>query len=84
MMGRSFCKTCGCRVFWLSDDEAEVMLGSLDDAPGDIVPEYELWIGRREEWMGSLHWADQFSHDREPREPATEKTMPGVRQQPDP
>jgi uncharacterized protein YidB (DUF937 family) len=64
--GRSFCKDCGGRVFSVTDAEAEIMLGSLDQAPGELIPEYELWVGRREEWMHELPWAVQFQHDREP------------------
>ena len=41
------------------------MLGALDLAPSDIVPGYELWIGRREPWLMDLQWAEQFEHDRE-------------------
>jgi hypothetical protein len=63
--GRSFCKNCGGRVFSVTDAEAEIMLGSLDQAPGELIPEYELWVGRREEWMQALPWAVQFQHDRE-------------------
>ena len=51
---RSFCPVCGARIAWLRDGEAEIMLGSLDDAPTGIVPEHELWTGRREEWMPPL------------------------------
>jgi len=73
--GRSFCPNCGSRVASLRDDEAEIMLGSLDIAPGDFIPGYELWIHRREPWLMDLPWADQFEHDREPPPndaPATE------------
>ena len=62
--GRSFCPTCGSRVVHLSDAEAEVMLGSLDEAPTDLIPSYELWTPRRERWMHPLPWADQFQRDR--------------------
>jgi hypothetical protein len=62
--GRSFCPKCGSRVTSLSADEAEVMVGSLDEAPSDLAPEYELWIKRREGWMQRLPWADQFNEDR--------------------
>ena len=63
--GRSFCKACGSRLVSLTDDEAEVMLGSLDAAPSGLVPQYELWIGRREGWLHALPWAKQFAHDRD-------------------
>jgi hypothetical protein len=82
--GRSFCLYCGGRVYSLRDDEAEIMLGSLDQAPGDIAPGDEFWIGRREEWMEALPWADQFQHDREsPVQPAAEEPPPDTQQQSD-
>lgn len=81
--GRSFCTTCGSRVASLRDDEAEIMIGSLDDPPSDLIPEYELWIGRREIWLNALPEAVQFSKDREdsdsaspPRRPGDDEPMP--------
>lgn len=62
---RSFCPTCGGRIAWVDDKEAEVMIGSLDIAPSDLAPQYELWIGRRETWLHALPGTRQFSHDRE-------------------
>jgi hypothetical protein len=62
---RSFCLTCGSRVTSVREDEAEVMIGSLDQVPTDLTPEYELWIGRREHWLQALPWATQFDHDRD-------------------
>ena len=62
--GRSFCPTCGSRIVHLRSDEAEVMVGSLDDGPSELIPEYELWIGRREPWLMACAWADQYDHDR--------------------
>jgi hypothetical protein len=64
--GRSFCPTCGSRVFAFSAGEAEIMVGSLDEAPSGQLPGYELWTTRREEWLQALPWADQFERDREP------------------
>jgi hypothetical protein len=61
---RSFCLACGSRIAWLRDGEAEITLGSLDDAPTGIVPEYELWTGRRQDWMNPLPWAEQLDQDR--------------------
>ena len=61
---RQFCPQCGSRIAWLRDHEAEIMLGSLDVAPTDLVPEYELWVVRREDWMHALPWAAQFDGDR--------------------
>lgn len=61
---RGFCPTCGSRVAYLFDDEAEIMLGTLDDGPSDLVPEYELWIPRREPWLKPIEGAHQFNRDR--------------------
>ena len=41
------------------------MIGSLDEAPTDLRPEYELWIRRRENWVLPLPWASQFDGDRD-------------------
>jgi hypothetical protein len=62
--GRSFCPECGSRIVHLRADEAEILIGSLDDPPSDIVPEYEVWTCRRESWMHALPWAEQFDRDR--------------------
>jgi hypothetical protein len=48
----------------VSEDEVEVMIGSLDQAPTELRPEYELWIGRRESWLNALPSAAQFDKDR--------------------
>ena len=59
--------------------------GPLDQAPGDVPPEYELWICRREEWMEALPWAEQFQNDRvAPVQPVGDEPMPDVAQQSDP
>lgn len=49
--GRSFCPQCGSRVFSISDDQVEIYLGSLDDAPNGIAPQVEGWCKRREPWL---------------------------------
>ncbi len=64
--GRSFCVNCGSRLFSLRPDEAEIMAGSLDDAPSGLVPTYEIWTPRRESWLHGLPWAEQFEGDRPP------------------
>ncbi|WP_442866499.1 GFA family protein [Aminobacter sp. NyZ550] len=75
---RSFCVTCGSRVTFVSDDKAEVMLGSLDVVPSDLTPQYELWTGRRENWLHPLPEAQQFDHDRQPPA-AVSETAPAER-----
>jgi hypothetical protein len=62
--GRSFCPNCGSRVFSLTPTEAEIMVGSLHDAPSGLVPAYELWTPRREDWLHGLPWTDQYVGDR--------------------
>ena len=61
--GRSFCPVCGSRLFHLSPDEAEIMLGALDDAPGDLSPTREGWIKRREHWLQPVPGCGQFDED---------------------
>jgi hypothetical protein len=48
--GRFFCPRCGSSVFSRSADEIEVHLGSLD-APDQLKPTYELFVGSRESWL---------------------------------
>ena len=50
--GRSFCPTCGSRLFFFLEDSVEVFLGTLNDAPSDIAPMVEVWTIRRESWLG--------------------------------
>jgi hypothetical protein len=65
--GRSFCPTCGTRLFHLQDDgAAEICLGSLDDAPVGLVPTREGWIKRREDWLTPLAHAHQAREDPPP------------------
>jgi len=61
---RSFCPRCGGRIGWFRNDEAEIMIGSLDNAPSCLSPDYELWVGRREDWLHRLEWAGQYEDDR--------------------
>ncbi len=59
---RSFCPTCGSRVFGSDGSEVELSLGSFD-SPGTSTPEYELWTGRREPWLNALD-VPQFEQNR--------------------
>jgi hypothetical protein len=61
--GRSFCPSCGSRLFSLTDDSAEIYLGSLDAAPNNIRPIAEGWIIRREDWQIPITDAAQHSED---------------------
>ncbi|HEV7275614.1 MAG TPA: GFA family protein [Devosiaceae bacterium] len=61
--GRSFCPECGTRLFHLSETEAEICLGSLDQAPTGLAPQKEGWIIRREPWLAPVAGASQHRHD---------------------
>lgn len=61
--GRSFCPVCGGTLFHLGDDQVEVALGSLDEAPVAIVPDAEGWIKRREPWLAQVAGARQCRED---------------------
>ena len=52
------------RLFALTDDAVEIKVGSLDMAPSDLEPTYELWVKRREGWLRPLPGAEQFEEDR--------------------
>jgi len=62
--GRSFCLKCGSRLFSANEQEAEIKLGILSDAPTPLRPTYELWVKRREEWLSPIAGAEQFDEDR--------------------
>lgn len=62
--GRRFCPACGSRLFSYDETEAEIKLGSLQDAPAGMKPSYELWIKRREPWLPAVEGAEQFHEDR--------------------
>ena len=59
---RHWCQVCGATLFAThdNDDEIEVRLGAFDAAPGDLAPQYELWVGRRETWLPAV--ADAARH----------------------
>ena len=61
--GRSFCRTCGSRLFSLTNKQAEIYLGTLDDAPNGIAPLDEGWTKRREPWLHPVEGAGQFAED---------------------
>lgn len=62
--GDRFCATCGSRIGLLEEDVAEINLGSLDEAPFELVPEAELWIKRREPWLPAVDGAAQHVESR--------------------
>jgi hypothetical protein len=67
--GRSFCPECGSHTFNLAAEQIEIRLGSLDAAPGDLVPAWEGWIVRREPWLGRVEGAAQCGGDPPAGEP---------------
>jgi len=62
--GRQFCPSCGSRLFSADEDEAEIKLGVLNEAPTSLTPTYELWTRRRESWLQPVEGAVQFLEDR--------------------
>jgi hypothetical protein len=62
--GRRFCPNCGSRLFSANEDEAEIKLGILTEAPTPLAPTYELWIKRREKWLRPIEGAEQYLEDR--------------------
>ena len=62
--GRRFCPKCGSRLFSADEEEAEIKLGVLADAPTTLTPTYELWIKRREPWLRPVAGAEQHDEDR--------------------
>jgi hypothetical protein len=62
--GRGFCSGCGSRLFnAIEEDGVEIRVGSLDMAPSDLEPTYEIWVKRRENWLQPLE-VPQFDEDR--------------------
>jgi hypothetical protein len=65
--GRSFCPSCGSRLFSLHDHDIEIRIGSLDEAPTTLgAPTREGWIIRREEWLAPVEGASQNEGDPQP------------------
>ena len=62
-VGRSFCPTCGSRLFHRGPDKVEILLGAFDDAPGDLRPTREGWTVRREHWLDPIAGAAQHARD---------------------
>ena len=62
--GRGFCPRCGSRLLVTSDPGdtlIEIRVGSLDEAPFELIPEDEIWVKRRESWITPVEGAAQ--HD---------------------
>ena len=62
--GRSFCPSCGSRLFSVDETEAEIKLGIVSEVPTALVPSYELWIKRREPWLRAIEGAAQYVENR--------------------
>jgi hypothetical protein len=61
--GRSFCPRCGSTLFHLGEVQAEIAVGSLDEAPAALSPLREGWVKRREPWLMAVPGALQFRED---------------------
>jgi hypothetical protein len=51
-------------LFGAFDGEIAIGLGAFDVAPTDLVPTYELWVGRREKWLRVETETEQFAEHR--------------------
>ena len=60
---RSFCPTCGSRLFFLLEDGVELFLGTLDEAPYAIKPAVEVWCIRREPWLAPVAGAATYDEN---------------------
>jgi hypothetical protein len=63
---RHFCAKCGSSLYNVVDgaNEVEIRVGALDDAPSDLIPTYELWLTRRENWLRPIDGAEQYVGNR--------------------
>jgi hypothetical protein len=61
---RHFCPTCGSSVFNRYGDEVEVHLGTLDE-PSRLLPSYENWTIRREDWLPPFPLKHHYRRNRE-------------------
>ena len=57
--GQSFYPMCGSQVVHIT--EADIMTGTLDNSPTDLVPEYEIWTPGREPWLQPVVGAKQYN-----------------------
>jgi hypothetical protein len=62
--GERFCARCGSHIGQIEDEGVELYLGTLDEAPFELVPEAELWIKRREPWLPPVPGASQHQENR--------------------
>jgi len=63
-VSRHFCPTCGSSLCGTSDGEIAIGFGAFDQAPTDLVPTYELWVGRRENWLRVASPTEEFPEHR--------------------
>ena len=61
---RHFCATCGSSLFGITDGEIAIGFGALDQAPTDLLPTYELFVGRREKWLLVASPTQEFAEHR--------------------
>ena len=63
---RHFCATCGSSLYSIVNgtNEVEIRVGAFDDAPSGLLPNYELWLSRRERWLRPIEGAEQHTGNR--------------------
>lgn len=62
---RRFCPQCGTLICLAEEGESEIdlTLGSFDEPPA-FTPQYELWVGRRPDWLSAVPGARQYDGNR--------------------
>ena len=69
--GRGFCPHCGSRLLNPldpGDELIEIRIGSLDEAPFELKPGFEIWVTRRESWIPPVESAAQHKESRPPQD----------------
>lgn len=63
---RHFCPKCGSPLFQLETGgtELELYVGTLDET-SRVEPTYELWMGRRENWLPEIDLPRHYDFNRE-------------------
>ena len=63
---RHFCPSCGSRMFATARgvEEIEIRLGTFDEAPTGLTPDYELFVDRREPWLAPFAGTEQHAGNR--------------------
>lgn len=63
---RKFCPECGTLICLAEDGEGEIDLSlGVFDTPPPFAPQYELWVGQRQDWLSAVPGARQYVGNRD-------------------